>query len=115
MTSITSRVFLSDAAGLQIVGFGADREAAVRDGLDALQKICGGNADFSEFRMFDVFPAWQLNPHVFYAVECNHQDIDNEGYQIPFGGTPKEDTFETHASSEHFVVLIDSMSEREAA
>lgn len=115
MTSTTSRVFLSDATGLQIVGFGPDRDAAVRDGLHRLEAICGDNVDFSEFRTFDVFPAWQINPHVFYAVECNHLDIDDEGYQTSFGGTPEEDTFETHQCSEHFIVLIDSMSGREAA
>ena len=110
-----SRVFLSDEAGLQIVGFGADRQAAVRDGLDRLQKIVGDRYDYSEFRTFDIFPVWQINPHAFFAVECNHSDIGDDGYQIPFGGTPDEDTFETHPESQPFVVLIDSMSGREAA
>jgi hypothetical protein len=78
----TSRVFLSNEAGLQIVGFGINREAAVRNGLNILQVIYGDVVDYSEFRTFDVFPAWQLNPHVFYGVECNHPDIDDEGHQI---------------------------------
>lgn len=115
MTTNTSRVFVSNGAGLQIVGFGIDREAAVRNGLNGLQAIYGDNVDYSEFRTFDVFPTWQLNPHAFYAVECNHPDIDDEGHQIQFGGTPEEATFETHHGSQHFVVLIDSMSGHEAA
>jgi hypothetical protein len=111
----TSRVFLSDATGLQIVGFGVDRDSAVRNGLDHLQRLYGGSVDFSEFRTFDIFPAWQINPYAFHGVECNHPDISADGYQIPFGGTPEEATFETHPSSQHFVVLIDSMSGRKAA
>lgn len=102
------RVFLSDASGLQIVGFGADRNAAVRDGLDRLQKIVDDRYDYSEFRAFGIFPAWQLNPHAFLAVENNSSEIDQDGYGEEFH-------FENHPDSEAFVVLIDSMSGRKTA
>ncbi|WP_421405067.1 hypothetical protein [Agrobacterium fabrum] len=109
MTQTASRVFLSDEAGLQIVGFGADRDAAVRDGLNRLQKIAScGRYDYSEFRTFDIFPAWQLNPFAFFGIENNSSEIDHNGQG-------DDATFHDHPESQGFVVLINSMSGNEAA
>ncbi|WSH00327.1 hypothetical protein U8P71_17375 [Rhizobium ruizarguesonis] len=100
---MTTRIFLSDTNALVATGRGSDRDAAVRDALDQYQAVVGDLLDLSEFRTFDCFPLWQINPVAFYAVENSHSDIDDDGYS-----TNTVDTVDTHPASLPFIVLVDS-------
>ncbi|TBA24704.1 hypothetical protein [Rhizobium ruizarguesonis] len=103
VSAMMTRVFLSDTNSLVATGRGSDREAAVRDALDQYQAAIGEALALSEFRTFDLFPLWQINPVAFYAVENNDSDIDDDGYSMTV-----TDSVDTHPASLPFVVLVDS-------
>jgi len=100
---MTTRIFLSDTRRLVAIGRGANRDAAVRDALDKYQAVIGDLVDLGEFRTFDCFPLWQINPVAFYAVENSNPDIDDDGYSAE-----TDYDVDTHPASLPFIVLIDS-------